>query len=87
MSKLTESAASGQDQFLDSSQSLRAYLHASVEQALRSVIDQEISALCGARHKPDGDSSYYRAGSAQPFVMVHGGARADGASTSAKVWR
>ena len=44
MSKLTDSAASGQDQFLDSSQSLRAYLHASVQQALRSVIDQEISA-------------------------------------------
>lgn len=72
MSKLTDSAARGQDQFLDSSQSLRAYLHASVQQALRSVIDQEISALCGERHKPDGESAYYRAGSAQSFVMVHG---------------
>lgn len=72
MSKITESAVSGQDQFLDSAQSLRDYLQASVRQALRSVIEQEVTALCGDRHKPDGDSTYYRAGSAQSYVMAHG---------------
>ena len=42
MSKITESAVSGQDQFLDSAQSLRDYLQASVRQALRCVIEQEV---------------------------------------------
>ena len=72
MSKVTESAVSGQDQFLDSAQSLRDYLQASVRQALRSVIEQEVTALCGDRHKPAEDSAYYRAGSAQSYVMAHG---------------
>ena len=40
MSKITESAVSGQDQFLDSAQSLRDYLQSSVRQALRCVIEQ-----------------------------------------------
>jgi hypothetical protein len=47
MSKITESAESGQDQFLDSAQSLRDYLQASVRQALRCVIEQEVAGLCG----------------------------------------
>ena len=72
MSKVTESAQSGQDQFLDSAQSLRDYLQASVRQALRCVIEQEVTALCGDRHKPSGQSDYYRAGSAQSYVMAHG---------------
>jgi putative transposase len=72
MSKVTESVKSGQDQSLDSAQALRDYLQLSVRQALRSVIEQEVSALCGERHRPDGDSVYYRAGSAQSFVMAHG---------------
>ena len=72
MNKVTAPAQSGQDQFLDSAQSLRDYLQSSVRQALRSVIEQEVSALCGERHRPDGDSTYYRAGSAQSFVMAHG---------------
>ena len=72
MSKVTDTVKSGQDQFLDSAQALRDYLQSSVRQALRSVIDHEVSALCGERHRPDSDSDYYRAGSAQSFVMAHG---------------
>jgi transposase-like protein len=72
MSKITESAVSGQDQFLDSAQSLRDYLQSSVRQALRCVIEQDVTALCGDRHKPDDASDYYRAGSAQSYVMAHG---------------
>jgi putative transposase len=72
MSKVTESVKRGQDKDLDSAQTLRDYLQLSVRQALRSVIEQEVSALCGERHRPDGDSVYYRAGSAQSFVMAHG---------------
>jgi hypothetical protein len=52
MSKVTKSAVSGQDQFLDSAQALRDYLHFSVRQALRAVIEEEVDALCGPRHKP-----------------------------------
>ena len=72
MNTISESAKSGQDQFLDSAQSLRDYLQSSVRQALRCVIEQEVTALCGDRHKPNATSIYYRAGSAQSYVMAHG---------------
>ena len=72
MNTINESAKSGQDQFLDSAQSLRDYLQSSVRQALRCVIEQEVTALCGDRHKPNATSIYYRAGSAQSYVMAHG---------------
>jgi hypothetical protein len=52
MSKVTESAPNGQDQILDSAQALRDDLHSSVRQALRAVIEEEVDALCGPRHKP-----------------------------------
>ena len=70
MNTINESAMSGQDQFLDSAQSLRDYLQSSVRQALRCVIEQEVTALCGDRHKPNATSIYYRAGSAQSYLMA-----------------
>lgn len=73
MSKLSDSAACGQDQFLDSANELRAYLQCKAREALRAVIEEEVAALCGDRYRPHPECEYYRAGSADSYVMVHGG--------------
>lgn len=59
-------------QIIESSAALRDYLRASARQALRSVIDEEVAALCGPRHHPDAEAEHRRAGSAPSYVMVNG---------------
>jgi len=72
MSKLTESAPSGQDQYIDSAESLRAHLQTKAREALCAVIDEEVAALCGERYRANSGRDHYRAGSAHSYVMVSG---------------
>lgn len=51
---------------------LRDMLRANVRQALYELVEEEISGLCGPRHRPHAESPYYRSGSADSEVYLDG---------------
>lgn len=72
MNRTKVESSETEDQIIETSAGLRDYLQACARQALRSVIDEEVAALCGPRHHPDDDAKFRRAGSAPSYVMVNG---------------
>lgn len=60
---------SGQELFVDSSESLRDHLRCSVRHALKDIFEEEIRLLCGTRYQPAG-GDYHRAGSSPSYVMT-----------------
>lgn len=57
---------------------LRDILRANVREALYELVEEEISGLCGPRHRPKEQTPYYRSGSAESEVYL------DGSRTAAK---
>ena len=51
---------------------LRDMLRANVRQALYELVEEEISGLCGPRHRPCAETPYYRSGSADSEVYLDG---------------
>ena len=51
---------------------LRDILRASVREALYGLVEEEISGLCGPRHRPKEGTPYYRSGSAASEVFLDG---------------
>ena len=47
---------------------LRDMLRANVRQALYELVEEEISGLCGPRHRPFAETPYYRSGSVDSEV-------------------
>jgi len=72
MNKTTVDKSEIDEQIIETSEGLRDYLRACTRQALLSVIDEEVEALCGPRHQFDNGAECRRCGSAPSYVMVNG---------------
>jgi len=57
---------------------LRDILRTSVRETLYELVEEEISSLCGPRHRPKEETAYYRSGSAESEIYL------DGCRTAAK---
>ena len=62
----------GQEDSCTAGQELRLILRGAVRQALRELVQEEVTALCGRRYHPLEQSDYFRAGSAPSNVYVQG---------------
>lgn len=62
----------GQEDSCTAGGELRLMLRAAVRRALREVVQEEVTALCGPRYHPAQQSEYFRAGSAPSSVYVQG---------------
>ncbi len=51
---------------------LRDMLRANVRQALYELVEEEISGICGPRHRPEEATPYYRSGSAPSEIYLDG---------------
>ena len=51
---------------------LSDYLRANVREALYSIVEEEISGLCGPSHRPKEVTAYYRSGSASSEIYLNG---------------
>ena len=50
----------------------RSFLREVIRSSYAEVMLEEVSALCGPRHRPDADTPYYRSGSAPGICTVDG---------------
>jgi transposase-like protein len=71
--KTSKTEAAGlQALFIDGGEELRKHVRALVRQAIGEIAQQEVGALCGARHSPE-EGEYRRAGSAPSYVFTDAG--------------
>ena len=62
----------GQAESLPLAQMMKEHLRAVVRDALYDVVEEEVRQLCGASHRPDPESAFRRAGSADSTVFLDG---------------
>ncbi len=72
MEKGTLLDALGQVASHEAGEIFRSFLRETVRTSYVEVMLEEVSALCGPRHKPDKSSKYYRSGSAPGICTVDG---------------
>lgn len=62
----------GQAERLPLAQMMKAHFRTAVREALYEVVEEEIARMCGPSHRPDADSAFRRAGSANATVFLDG---------------
>ena len=72
MEKGTLLEALSQVESSEAGEIFRSFLRDTVRESYLSIMLEEVSALCGSKHRPDKNSEYYRAGSAPGICLLDG---------------